>query len=102
MPAAEVDVTPELVRALLREQHPDLADLSLELIGEGWDNVMYRLGDEYSVRVPRREMAAPLVLHEQQWLPQLAARLPIPVPAPVRIGVPGLGYPWHWSVLPWF
>jgi aminoglycoside phosphotransferase (APT) family kinase protein len=102
MPAAEVDVTPELVRGLLAEQHPDLAALPLSLIGEGWDNVMYRLGEEYSVRLPRRELAAPLVVHEQTWLPQLAARLPIPIPAPVRVGVPALGYPWHWSVLPWF
>src|SRR5688572_10037949 len=101
MPPAEVDVSPALVRALLEDQHADLADLSLTLIGEGWDNVMYRLGDEYSVRMPRREMAAPLVINEQTWLPQLALRLPIPVPAPVRIGVPALGYPWHWSVLPW-
>ncbi|MEY2471361.1 MAG: hypothetical protein QOK28_690 [Actinomycetota bacterium] len=102
MPAAEVEVTPALVRALLADQHPDLADLPLSLVGEGWDNVMYRLGGEYSVRMPRRALAAPLVVHEQTWLPQLAARLPIPIPAPVRIGVPALGYPWHWSVLPWF
>ncbi|WP_312889246.1 phosphotransferase [Nocardiopsis aegyptia] len=25
-----------------------------------------------------------------------------PVPAPVRVGRPGHGYPWHWSVTPWF
>ena len=102
MPAAEVDVSEELVRALLADQHPDLAALPLVVVGEGWDNVMYRLGEHYSVRVPRREMAAPLVLNEQRWLPELASRLPIPVPAPVRIGVPALGFPWHWSVLPWF
>jgi aminoglycoside phosphotransferase (APT) family kinase protein len=102
MPAAEVQVTAELVRALLQDQHPDLADLPLRLVGEGWDNVMFRLGDEYSVRVPRREMAAPLIRYEQEWLPKLAPRLPLPIPVPVRVGVPALGYPWHWSVLPWF
>ncbi|HUR77779.1 MAG TPA: aminoglycoside phosphotransferase family protein [Acidimicrobiales bacterium] len=102
MPAAEIEVTAGLVRGLLQEQHPDLAPLALVFVGEGWDNVMYRLGERYLVRLPRREIAAPLVLHEQQWLPLLARRLPIPVPVPVRIGVPGLRYPWHWSVLPWF
>lgn len=102
MPAAEVDVTMELVRALLADQHPDLADRPITLIGEGWDNVMFRLGDDLCVRMPRREIAAPLVVHEQEWLPQLAPRLPLPIPAPVRVGVPALGYPWHWSVLQWF
>jgi len=102
MPAAEVEITVDVVRALLHDQHPDLADLSLELVGEGWDNVMYRLGGDYSVRLPRREIAAPLVRYEQEWLPKLAPRLPLPIPAPLRVGVPALGYPWHWSVLPWF
>ena len=37
MPAAEVDVTAELIEALLAEQHLDLADLAVvELAGCGW------------------------------------------------------------------
>jgi aminoglycoside phosphotransferase (APT) family kinase protein len=102
MPAAEVDVTTDLVRTLLQAQHPDLAGLPLTVLGYGWDNAMLRLGDELLVRLPRRAMAAELVAHEQDWLPSLAARLPAPVPAPVRAGLPGAGYPWRWSVLPWF
>jgi aminoglycoside phosphotransferase (APT) family kinase protein len=39
-------------------------------------------------------------VHEQRWLPVLAPRLPVPIPAPVRIGRPGEGYPWPWSVVP--
>lgn len=103
MPAAEVDVTSTLVRALLTEQHPDLADLDLVEFANGWDNVMFRLGDQLAVRVPRRGLAAPLVEHEQAVLPVLAARLPIAIPAPVRLGRPSapLGYPWAWSVIPW-
>jgi aminoglycoside phosphotransferase (APT) family kinase protein len=42
-----------------------------------------------------------LIENEQRWLPQLQSRLPLPIPAPVRIGVPQHGYPWHWSVTPW-
>ncbi len=102
MPAAEFDITPELARRLLEAQHPDLADRPIVLVGEGWDNVMYRLGDDLAVRLPRRAIAAPLVEHEQRWLPLLAPRLPLGIPAPVRIGEPALGYPWRWSVLPWF
>ena len=50
MPAAEVDVTVELVEALIAEQHPDLADLVAIEFANGWDNVMFRLGDHLAVR----------------------------------------------------
>lgn len=99
---AEVDITPALVRSLLREQVPDLAELDLTVVDAGWDNVIVRLGDHLVVRLPRRGLAAPLVLREQRWLPALAASLPLPVPAPIRVGVPSNDYPWHWSVTPWF
>lgn len=101
MPAAEVDIDADLVRALLRDQHPDLADLELREVAFGWDNVVFRLGDDLAVRIPRRHLAATLIEHEQRWLPVLAPTLPLPVPAPVRIGRPALGYPWSWSVVPW-
>ena len=84
MPAAEVDVDVDLVRRLLTSQHPDLADVPIELVTNGWDNVMFRLGDDLAVRVPRRASAVPLIEAEQQWLARFAPSLPVPVPAPVR------------------
>lgn len=101
-PAAEVHIDAQLVRALLCDQHPDLADLELMPLASGWDNVIFRLGDTLTVRLPRRALSAPLIEHEQRWLPELAPRLPLPIPAPVRRGRPGNGYPWSWSVTPWF
>ncbi|MFS1300012.1 aminoglycoside phosphotransferase family protein [Streptosporangium longisporum] len=100
MPAAEVDVSPDLVRRLLAAQHPDLAHLPVETMANGWDNVVCRVGDALVARLPRREVAARLLVHEQRWLPVLGPRLPLPVPVPVRIGRPGPGYPWPWSVVP--
>lgn len=97
----ESPVDDALVRALLVEQHPDLAELPVSLFAAGWDNAIYRLGDELAVRIPLREMSAPLVANEQDWLAVLAPDLPVPVPAPVRRGEPGCGYPWRWSVVPW-
>ncbi len=102
MPAAEVDITDDLVRALLAEQHPDLAELPLRPLAFGWDNAVYRLGDDLTVRLPRRQLGANLVEHEQRWLPALASTLPIPIPAPVRFATPAHGYPWRWSICPYF
>ena len=100
-PKAEFAVDEALVAALLAGQHPDLAGLSLTVVDEGWDNVMFRLGEDFAVRLPRRAAAAKLIEHELAWLPRLAPGLPVAVPAPVRAGAPGCGYPWRWSVLPW-
>jgi aminoglycoside phosphotransferase (APT) family kinase protein len=100
-PPAEFAIDRALVTRLLADQHPDLAHLPLEVVDAGWDNAIFRLGDRLAVRLPRRAAAAPLVLHEQTWLPRLAAGLTLPVPTPCRFGNPSLGYPWHWSVVPW-
>lgn len=102
IPPAEVHIDVDLVRALLREQHPDLASEALEVVGHGWDCVMVTIGADRAARLPRRAFAAPLVAVEQRWLSLLAPRLPIPVPVPLRIGEPGAGYPWPWTVVPWF
>jgi aminoglycoside phosphotransferase (APT) family kinase protein len=101
MPAAEVDITVELVRSLLTEQHRDLAGLAIVEGANGWDNVMYRLGDDLAVRLPRRKESARLAGHEQRVLPVLAPMLPLDVPVPLRIGSPTDAYPWEWTVLRW-
>jgi len=100
-PGAEVTIGPSLVRALLEEQHPDLARLTPVKVAEGWDNALFRLGDKLAVRLPRRAASAKLIEHEQRWLPQLAARLPLAAPVPLRIGVPGRLFGWSWSIVRW-
>jgi aminoglycoside phosphotransferase (APT) family kinase protein len=101
MPAAEVEVSADLVRRLLADQHPDLARLPVEFLANGWDNELYRIGDGLVVRLPRRALGAQIIKNEQRWLPGLAPRLPLPIPYPVRTGVPGCGYPYSWSVVPY-
>jgi aminoglycoside phosphotransferase (APT) family kinase protein len=101
-PTSDVDITPELARALLRDQHPDLAELPIARFEIGWDNEVMRLGDDLALRLPRRRGGGWLILREQHFLPLIAANLPLPAPIPVRIGTPALGYPYSWSVVPWF
>jgi aminoglycoside phosphotransferase (APT) family kinase protein len=101
-PPTEYEIDASLVSQLLAEQHPDLQHLPIQFVDAGWDNAMFRLGDRWAVRLPRRAFAANLLVNEQRWLPQLAKQLPIPVPTPHRIGIPNLLYPCHWSVIPWF
>jgi aminoglycoside phosphotransferase (APT) family kinase protein len=100
-PAADITVRPSLVRALLKEQHPDLAHLALRRVAEGWDNVLFRLGHDLAVRLPRRAASAASIEHEQRWLPRLAARLPVAASVPLRIGVPSRLFDWSWSIVRW-
>lgn len=100
-PPAEVDLSIADVDALLAAQHPSLRG-ELRRVAHGWDNDVFRLGERLAVRLPRRELAARLVEHEQLWLPRIAAGMPVPVPVPVAVGRPQGDYPWPWSVVPWF
>jgi len=100
-PAGDCQIDAALVRELLHEQHPDLADLAIEREASGWDNEIFRLGEGLCVRLPRRAAAASLLLNEQQWLPRLAAALPLLVPVPLRMGRPSGRYPYAWSVISW-
>lgn len=100
-PPADWHIDEHLVQALLQQQHPDLAHLPVEPLASGWDNVMYRLGPDLIVRLPRRTFSLGLLTKELRWLPELAKRLPLPIPAPVRHGAPTDRYPAPWSVLPW-
>jgi aminoglycoside phosphotransferase (APT) family kinase protein len=91
----------DLVRALLREQHPDLADLELQDVDGGWDNQQWRLGDELAVRMPRTKRAPALLRTEQTWLPMLASRLPLPTPTTVRVGQPSRLFKHTWTITRW-
>lgn len=100
-PAREIEVDAALVRALLREQHPDLSDLDITEVERGWDNTMFRLGNDLLARMPHRAVAAPLIELEQRWLPVLVERLPLAIPSPVRTGGPSDLFPWKWSIVAW-
>lgn len=97
---AEVEVTEDLVRALLVAQAPRYAALPLTPLGQGWDNEMFRLGQALAVRAPRRAAGAALLGHEIRWLPILGPHLPAPVPTPVFAGEPQGAYPFPWSIVP--
>ena len=71
------EITADLIAELLREQHPDLAGLPLTFGARGWDNQLWRLGDDLAVRLPwATQDAGELLLKEHALLPAIAPRLP--------------------------
>ncbi len=102
MHEGEVTISDVLVRRLVDQQFPSWASAALvRLPPSGTDNQLFRLGEDLLVRMPRIGWAAASVVWEYQWLPRLAAYLSTPIPAPVALGQPGEGYPWHWTVVAW-
>jgi aminoglycoside phosphotransferase (APT) family kinase protein/RimJ/RimL family protein N-acetyltransferase len=98
----EVETDSELVRRLLRAQHPQWADLPIRRVpSAGTDNAMYRLGDELVARLPRISWAVDTVAKEQRWIPFLAPHLPLAVPVPVAQGRPTEEFPYPWGVARW-
>ncbi len=101
-PSEPVTIDVALVRRLVAAQFPHWAALPVRPVAlGGWDNRTFHLGDDMTVRLPSAAGYVAAVEKEQRWLPFLAPRLPLPIPAPIAKGVPGEGYPWPWSVNRW-
>ncbi|GAA1675727.1 aminoglycoside phosphotransferase family protein [Nonomuraea maheshkhaliensis] len=95
-------ITAALVRKLVDTQFPQWAASPLELLDPaGSDHVIYRLGEQLSVRLPRHGGAIRQAQKEFEWLPRLAPHLPLAIPVPVGVGEPDFGYPWRWAVSRW-
>jgi aminoglycoside phosphotransferase (APT) family kinase protein len=89
----DVEVDEPLVRALLA-QFPELDGTRLRKLAAGWDNSVWVVAERYAFRIPHRQVAIPGLERELALLPELAPRLPLPVPRPVFVGSPTDGYPW--------
>lgn len=102
MHADEVPVSERLVRSLLQEQMPDYANEPIAIV-EPWgtDNAIFRVGQDFVVRLPRIEWAVNQVAFEHQWLPKLDTYMSVTLPEPIAIGQPGCGYPFVWALHRW-
>jgi aminoglycoside phosphotransferase (APT) family kinase protein len=98
----EIPIDAGLARALVGQAMPDYADAPVRrLASSGSTNALFRLGDEFIVRLPRQPGGSAAISKEATWLPVLGPRLPVCVPEVVAVFEPGRGYPERWSVVRW-
>src|SRR5205823_4510154 len=98
MPAGQLDVTSDRVRALVDEQFLAWRDLPVQPVPlQGTVNALFRLGTDLVARFPlvpaqvdvvRAELEA-----EAHAARELLGRTRFPTPEPVALGEPGPGYP---------
>jgi aminoglycoside phosphotransferase (APT) family kinase protein len=102
MHVGEIDIDIALVKRLLAEQFPHLAELPITLVrSTGTVNALYRLGDEFSVRLPRLASWAGSIENEWTWLPKLAPHISLNIPRPLALGRPTDEYPCLWAIYEW-
>ncbi|HEX2999350.1 MAG TPA: phosphotransferase [Armatimonadota bacterium] len=94
---AERSVDPALAQKLIQEQMPAITAVRIELLGEGWDNIVYRVDNDWVFRFPRRQMGADILEVEYRVLPRVADKLPLPVSAPLYHGKPTADFPWPFA-----
>lgn len=87
-----IEVTPSLVQALLKSQF-NLETMSIQLLGQGFDNTAFLVNQEFVFRFPHKAQALNFIENEIMLLPYLAKKLPFPVPSPQFIGKPSDLYP---------
>ena len=98
----EFELDLPLVAALVELALPQHAGEPLTpLASTGSSNVLFRLGDDLLVRLPRQPGGGDTIAKEARWLPHVAPALPVAVPEVVAVCEPALGYPERWSVVRW-
>lgn len=85
---ADVHVDEQLALHLVRTQFPEFQGTRARKLGAGWDNVAFLIDGRAVFRFPRRAFAVPFLERESVWLPRLAERLAMPIPAPRWFGEP--------------
>ena len=100
--ADELAVDTEHAQRLLERQAPKWAGLPVTPLGAtGSTNVLFRLGDELLLRLPRQPGGGAGIAKEQRWTAELGAALRVAVPEILFVGAPDAGFPEPWSVVRW-
>lgn len=98
----EFEIDDALVRRLVDSQFSGWRELPLRRVASsGTVHVIFRLGDDLAVRLPRAPEFSPALEREVSVLPILRTQLPVPIPELVAVGAPTRRYPSLWSVVGW-
>lgn len=98
----EIELDLPLVRRLIDSSFPHLSNQPLRPLDAGGStNILFRLGDDLLVRLPRQREGSATIDKEAQWLSLVAAASPVAVPKIIAIGEPDLGFPERWVIMNW-
>ena len=102
----ELKIDEHLVHTLIKEQCLSWVHLPLTSVASsGTDNALFRLGNDYVVRLPRVEWNPGSndknIDKEYEWIRKIAPGLKTPISEPLFKGHSTDFYPWPWIVAKW-
>jgi aminoglycoside phosphotransferase (APT) family kinase protein len=102
MHEGEIDIDIALVRRLLTQQFPHLAERLITIVrSTGTVNALFHLDYDLYVRLPRVATWAEGIEREWTWLPRLAPSISLKIPKPFALGKPTNWYPYPWAIYHW-
>ena len=90
-----INITDDFARNIIGKQFHELSPINIKRIGEGWDNKVFLVNNQFIFRFPHRKIAAPLIERENAVLGYLQDIVNLEIPNPVYAGKPGEDYPYH-------
>lgn len=94
--------TIQTVKNLVDSQFPQFSHLEISQVDiNGWDNDTFRLGKEYSIRLPSALDYSEKIAQEFSVLPILQKHLSYQIPEPLYMGKPSKEYPFPWGIYKW-
>jgi len=98
----EIEVNDEMVKKLISGQFPQFNSLHIKRVNSiGTVNVIYRLGEEYLIRLPILSIYSDSILDEFRVLPVIAKNVTLVVPEIIGKGRPSQEYPHNWAIYRW-
>ncbi len=94
-----IDINAKKAQDLIESQHI-MSIQSIQVLDEGWDNVVYLINDRVIFRFPRRALGVVCMENEITLLPYLATKVSFPLSAPQWIGKPSDLYPYPFAGYP--
>ena len=91
----DININVDFANTIISKQFPELAPLKIKCIGEGWDNKVFLVNDQFVFRFPHREIAATLIERENAVLGHLQNLVNLTIPNPIYVGNPDDNYPYH-------
>lgn len=96
----DINITDEFARSIIEKQFSKLTPVKINCIGEGWDNKVFLVNDQFIFRFPHRKIAAVLIERENTVLKHLQPLMNLKIPNPIYTGNPSEEYPYHFHGYP--
>ena len=91
-----IEINEQIASEVISIQH-NIQIHSIELLDQGWDNVVYLVNHDLIFRFPRREFGLTCIENEITFLPMIQKKVSFPLSAPIWIGNPSPLYPYPYA-----